>query len=224
MSTWLYDKKRNRASVEKWGSVEEAERSLKTLKKCKYCTDCIDCTNCIECTDCTDCIGCTECRRCKECYECIESSNCTECTNCAKCKSCTWCCLCLCCFNCSFCHYNDDCYTRNNNYADQYGSVIPIVNNIHRKVYAAASERSALNMSEWHCCKTTHCRAGWVVTLAGKAGAELESKISTLFAAFLIYKISDPVNRVSILRFYDSNENAIADMKRLADLETASIG
>jgi len=79
-------------------------------------------------------------------------------------------------------------------------------------------------MSEWHSCKTTHCRAGWVVTLAGKAGAELESKISTLFAAFLIYKISDPVNRVSILRFYDSNENAIADMKRLADLETASIG
>jgi hypothetical protein len=37
-----------------------------------------------------------------------------------------------------------------------------------------------------------------------------------------IYKASDPVNRVSPVRFYEDNDKALADMKRLADLESAS--
>lgn len=73
-------------------------------------------------------------------------------------------------------------------------------------------------MSEWHICDTTHCRAGWVVHLAGAAGYDLEERTSTLFAAMQIYKASSPI-RVSPVRFYESNEVALADMKRCADEE-----
>ena len=40
---------------------------------------------------------------------------------------------------------------------------------------ALASE-SALNMGTWHTCETTHCMAGWAITLAGDEGKKLESK------------------------------------------------
>jgi hypothetical protein len=33
-----------------------------------------------------------------------------------------------------------------------------------------------------------------------------------------IYKKSDPVNRVSPVRFFDKNQEALADMKRMAEL------
>ena len=74
-------------------------------------------------------------------------------------------------------------------------------------------------MTSWHKCETTHCRAGWVVTLAGKEGRELEEKTSTLFAAMRIYKASG--YEISPVRFYDSDEKAMADMKRLAEEEQA---
>jgi len=72
----------------------------------------------------------------------------------------------------------------------------------------------ALDMGVWHTCDTTHCRAGWVTTLAGDAGKELESKTSCLFAAQQIYKASG--YEISPVRFFDSNEDAMEDMKRLA--------
>ena len=69
----------------------------------------------------------------------------------------------------------------------------PVIENIHQKVYAAASQPDALDMDVWHnSCGTAHCRAGWVVTLAGEAGKELESKIGTAGAALAIYLKSDP--------------------------------
>ena len=73
-------------------------------------------------------------------------------------------------------------------------------------------------MDSWHTCDTTHCRAGWVVTLAGKEGKELESKTSTLFAAMQIYKASSPI-KVSPPRFFESNKIAMDDIKRCAELE-----
>ena len=82
----------------------------------------------------------------------------------------------------------------------------------------SASNPNALNMSTWHTCETTHCRAGWVVTLAGEEGKKLEANTSTLFAAMLIYKESSPI-RVSPTRFFETNEVAMADMKRCAELE-----
>ena len=79
----------------------------------------------------------------------------------------------------------------------------------------------ALNMSDWHTCGTTHCRAGWAVHLAGEAGYALERFHGTALAAQLIYRESDPAHPVSPTRFYETNEQAMADMKRLADLESA---
>jgi uncharacterized protein YjbI with pentapeptide repeats len=91
----------------------------------------------------------------------------------------------------------------------------PVVPNIHKAIYAAASAHGALDMRTWHTCETTHCRAGWAVTLAGSAGAALEEKVGTPSAATLIYLASDPqLNRIP--DFLASDEDAMADMKRLA--------
>jgi uncharacterized protein YjbI with pentapeptide repeats len=94
---------------------------------------------------------------------------------------------------------------------------IPVIPDIHKAIYAAASAPEALDMSIWHtyACETTHCRAGWAVTLAGAAGAALEDKLGTPAAATLIYLASDP-DLKRIPDFHASNEDAMADMKRLA--------
>jgi hypothetical protein len=73
-------------------------------------------------------------------------------------------------------------------------------------------------MSTWHTCDTTHCRAGWVVHLAGKKGYELENKTSTVFAALQIYNKSSEI-KVSPPRFYENNEIALADIKKCAEQE-----
>jgi hypothetical protein len=67
-------------------------------------------------------------------------------------------------------------------------------------------------------CGTTHCRAGFVVFLAGKAGYELEKATSTEFAAKQIYKASSKIP-VSPVRFFEPNEIAMADIERCAELE-----
>jgi hypothetical protein len=95
----------------------------------------------------------------------------------------------------------------------------PVIPDIHHAVYEAASQPNALDMSQWH-CGTTHCRAGWVVTLAGDAGKELEAATSTPFAAMQIYRASDPTWAMS--DFFASNADALADMKRLAEQGTAN--
>jgi uncharacterized protein YjbI with pentapeptide repeats len=93
----------------------------------------------------------------------------------------------------------------------------PIIEDIHAKVYAAASQPGALNMGSWH-CGTSHCRAGWVVTLAGKEGLDLEAKIGTPAAAMAIYMASDPERWKTerLPNFYCANETALADMARMA--------
>jgi len=84
----------------------------------------------------------------------------------------------------------------------------------------AVQKPDALDMGNWHTCDTTHCRGGWVVTLAGEKGAALEKASSTLFAAMQIYKASSPI-RVSPVRFFETNKVAMADMKRCAKEEAA---
>jgi hypothetical protein len=95
--------------------------------------------------------------------------------------------------------------------------LIPKIENIHQAIYAAASAPRALEMGVWHTCKQTHCRAGWAVTLAGAAGRNLERFYNTPLAAMLIYDASDPNFKINPGRFYDGNEDALADMKRLAE-------
>jgi len=94
----------------------------------------------------------------------------------------------------------------------------PVIDLIHSKVFQAASKENALDMSSWHTCETTHCRAGWVVHLAGEAGYALEKQTSTIFAAMMIYKKSSDI-QVSPVRFFETSELAMEDMKRCAELE-----
>ena len=97
----------------------------------------------------------------------------------------------------------------------------PVIPNIHQAVYDAASQPNCFDMGAWH-CGTTHCRAGWVVTLAGEAGKALEEATSTPFAAMQIYRASDPTWRMS--DFFASNEDALADMKHMAEAGFAGQG
>lgn len=132
--------------------------------------------------------------------ESLESlTSCYSCVNCISCYSC---------YSCELWEFMS---------AKKKLEVIPSIIDIHRRVYEAASQPDALNMKVWHYCETTHCRAGWVVTLAGQAGRELEEQTSTPLAAMLIYKASG--YEISPARFFDSNEDALADMKRLAEEE-----
>ncbi len=108
----------------------------------------------------------------------------------------------------------------------------PKIENIHTKILEAVTKPEALDMSDWHksieineagvYCGTTHCRAGWVVALAGKEGIELEQKTSTVFAAMMIYKESSNI-RVSPTRFYENNEKAMEDMVLCAQKEVELI-
>ena len=76
-------------------------------------------------------------------------------------------------------------------------------------------------MSDWHTCETTHCRAGWVVTLAGEPGKALERFHGPALAAHLIYRASSPI-RVTFPRFHESDAVALADMQRCAAEEAAA--
>ena len=94
-----------------------------------------------------------------------------------------------------------------------------VIPNIHQTVYAAASNPKSLNMGSWHTCEKTHSRAGWVVTLAGEAGKALEAFFDTTLAAMKIYDASSSLPKISPVKFFDGNEDAIADMKRMAEME-----
>jgi hypothetical protein len=95
-----------------------------------------------------------------------------------------------------------------------------VIENIHQKVLEAVDHPCALRMDAWHTCDTTHCRAGWVVFLAGEPGRKLEEHTSTQFAAMQIYKESSSI-RVSPVRFFEPNETALADIKRCAEEEAS---
>jgi hypothetical protein len=101
-------------------------------------------------------------------------------------------------------------------------SGVPKIPKIHQSIFTAASQEGALDMGSWHgVCGTTHCRAGWVVSLAGDAGKAMEFCMGTPAAAALIYLASDPKIE-KIPDFYATNGDALADMKRLADLEAVT--
>lgn len=92
---------------------------------------------------------------------------------------------------------------------------IPVIPDIHKRLAAAISDQGcSIEMNQWHSCKTTHCRAGWVIHLAGKEGYALEKATSSVFAAMQIYRASG--YDISPCRFYDSNEDAMRDILRLA--------
>lgn len=93
--------------------------------------------------------------------------------------------------------------------ADLSGASVPVVTNLDRKMLAAVSVPGALDMGTWHACATTHCRAGWAITLAGKKGLELEDRVGPAVAGALIYAVS---TGRKVPDFYATNEDAMTDM------------
>jgi len=93
---------------------------------------------------------------------------------------------------------------------------VPVVDALDSQILSKVEANpNALEMGAWHTCETTHCRAGWAIALAGKAGFELEEKHGPQLAGRMIYIAS--TGRAP--HFFASNENALADIKRCAALE-----
>jgi hypothetical protein len=87
---------------------------------------------------------------------------------------------------------------------------VPVVPDLDRAILAEIEAGGTLQMGDWHTCETAHCRAGWAITLAGAAGADLEAQVGPAAAGALIYAASRPNQPVP--NFYASNDEAMADL------------
>ena len=95
-----------------------------------------------------------------------------------------------------------------------------IVPNIDAAILASIRNNQAagLDMSGWHggsCdetnwCNTTHCRAGYAICLAGKAGFDLEREFGAETAGRMIYAASRPDKPLP--DFFAEDEDAMADI------------
>jgi uncharacterized protein YjbI with pentapeptide repeats len=90
------------------------------------------------------------------------------------------------------------------------------IDNLDGKILAAIDAGGALRMDEWHTCESTHCRAGWAITLAGGAGRVLEEIYGPSVAGALIYAASYP--DLPVPDFTVTNGAAMADMRSRAAL------
>lgn len=112
---------------------------------------------------------------------------------------------------------------------DLIGLQIPIVPDLDRMILDIVDgNRGKLYMGSWHGtlsqnealnrgwradhirCGTTHCRAGWAIALAGKAGFKIEEKFNPWIAGALIYWKSAG----HIPDFFTSEKAALEDMRR----------
>jgi len=193
---WFKDSNNNRCSVKYFGSEEAAQAALASLKNCNDCENCSDCSYCSYCSRCSYCSDCSRCSRCSYCSDCSRCSYCSRCSDCSYCSDCS---------DCSDCH----------NIGGE-APPIPSIPDIHKAIYAAVTATpDSLDMETWHSCETTHCRGGWVVTLAGEAGKKLEDFYNTELAAMLIYQESG--YEINPAKFYLSNAESLEDMRKLAE-------
>ena len=107
-------------------------------------------------------------------------------------------------------------------------SGVPVIPNIDAAILASIRKNkeagtNGLKMKSWHgnedCdetnwCETTHCRAGYAICLAGKAGFALEKKYGSAAAGALIYAASRPDKPIP--DFHASDEDAMADIEACA--------
>jgi hypothetical protein len=90
---------------------------------------------------------------------------------------------------------------------------VPSIPDIDAKILSVLdSQKGHLDMRTWHQCETTHCRAGWAITLAGEAGEALEKQYGPERAGRMIYLAS--TGRVP--HFYATNERALEDIRECA--------
>ena len=95
---------------------------------------------------------------------------------------------------------------------------VPVVENLDAKILQAIEAGGALDMSTWHSCETTHCRAGWAIHLAGPDGYALEAKLGgPELAGRAIYRASTGRSPY----FYTTNERALEDIRRCAAEDAA---
>lgn len=148
------------------------------------------------------------------------NSGCWKCSDCSRCSRCSRC------SGCSKIAFSNDLKNarpvqggESEEKLSDFIMKVPVIPGIHGKVLEAVKAPNALDMGTWHRCETTHCRAGWVVTLAGQAGRKLEELTSPQFAATQIYHASCPDVPVSPVRFFHGNQKAMEDIVRCAELE-----
>ena len=89
---------------------------------------------------------------------------------------------------------------------------IPVVEELDAKILAAIAAGGSLDMRVWHTCRTTHCRAGWAITLAGDAGRDLEARVGSAAAGALIYYESTG----TVPDFHASNDAALESIRTAA--------
>lgn len=94
--------------------------------------------------------------------------------------------------------------------------VVPLLDSTVCKI--VNSGEGSLDMSDWHGCETTHCRAGWAIHLAGKQGYELEEKYGSHAAGEKIYLAS--TGRVP--DFFATNKDALDDICKWGAIEEAA--
>jgi len=93
---------------------------------------------------------------------------------------------------------------------------------LHQKVLEEVSkEGQELNMNNWHTCSTTHCRAGWIVHIAGQEGYDLERKTDSSFAAQLILRESTDIP-IGLHKFFWDKKSSMSDIIRCAELEKSN--
>jgi hypothetical protein len=224
--TWISDANGNKCSIEYFGSEDAARKALASLKECENCINCSYCSYCSRCSYCSDCSCCSDCSECSRCSGCSGCSCCSDCSECSRCSGCSECSGCSGCSECSRCSGCSECsgcsgcsrkIGMKESAKEVSLPVVPVVPDLHAKLYAAVSQPGALEMGAWHKCEKTHCRAGWVVALAGAEGKALEEFFNTELAAMKIYSASCPGYKVNPARFYDDNDASLADMKALAE-------
>ena len=90
---------------------------------------------------------------------------------------------------------------------------VPVIDALDAKIlHAVEHGGGSLEMGSWHRCDTTHCRAGWAIHLAGKAGYELERKYGSQHAGRMLYLAA--TGRVP--HFFASNSSALDDIRACA--------
>ncbi len=93
------------------------------------------------------------------------------------------------------------------------------IENLFTKILDAINSGGDLEMSDWHTCDTTHCIAGWVVSIAREAGRVAENLLGTSAAGALIINESCPYLEGKVPDFHTDNEAGMAFIKECAEKE-----
>jgi uncharacterized protein YjbI with pentapeptide repeats len=94
---------------------------------------------------------------------------------------------------------------------------VPVITDIDAQILGILqSGVGKLDMSRWHACETTHCRAGWAITLAGEPGKQLEERYGPHHAGRMIYIASTGRSP----HFFASNQAAMEDLRERAAEQT----